>query len=151
MTAWVIFKIAIPNNLLVNFNAAVSAQGNTDAAALANQNLLTVANLPEATPEKITSFEFGYKSILMNNTLVIDLDGYVNQYKGFPGPGSGVCSQRCTGVEPMQVSLPCLTETVILPRHPVVIQQAWDRAGTGYTPIPSATYYNWGIGTGHNL
>jgi iron complex outermembrane recepter protein len=69
----------------VNFNAAVSAQGNTDAAALANQNLLTVANLPDAKPEKITSFELGYKSILLNNTLVIDLDGYVNQYKGFLG------------------------------------------------------------------
>ncbi len=59
---------------VVNFNAAVSAQGNTDAAALANQNLLVVANLPDATPEKITSFEFGYKSVLLDNSLVIDLD-----------------------------------------------------------------------------
>jgi iron complex outermembrane recepter protein len=70
---------------VVNFNAVVSAQGNTDAAALANQNLLVVANLPEATPEKITSFEFGYKSVLLNNSLVIDLDAYVNKYKGFLG------------------------------------------------------------------
>jgi iron complex outermembrane recepter protein len=70
---------------VVNFNAAVSAQGNTDAAALANQNLLVVANLPEATPEKITSFEFGYKSVLLNNSLVIDLDAYVNKYQGFLG------------------------------------------------------------------
>jgi outer membrane receptor protein involved in Fe transport len=70
---------------VINFNAAVSAQGNTDAAALANQNLLTVANLPDASPEKITSFEFGYKSILLDNTLVVDLDAYVNQYKGFLG------------------------------------------------------------------
>ena len=43
------------------------------------------ANLPDATPEKITSFEFGYKSILLDNTLVVDLDAYVNQYKGFLG------------------------------------------------------------------
>jgi iron complex outermembrane recepter protein len=70
---------------VINFNAAVSAQGNSDAAALANKNLLQVANLPDATPEKITSFEFGYKSILLDNTLVIDLDAYVNQYKGFLG------------------------------------------------------------------
>lgn len=70
---------------VVNFNAAVSAQGNTDAAALANQNLLQVANLPDAKPEKITSFEFGYKSVLVDNSLVVDLDAYVNQYKGFLG------------------------------------------------------------------
>ncbi|HLA59510.1 MAG TPA: TonB-dependent receptor, partial [Puia sp.] len=70
---------------VIAFNAAVSAQGNTDAAALTNQNLLQVANLPDATPEKITSFEFGYKSVLLDNTLVVDLDAYVNQYKGFLG------------------------------------------------------------------
>lgn len=70
---------------VVNFNATVSSQGNTDAAALANQNLLVIANLPEATPEKITSFEFGYKSVLLENTLVVDIDAYVNQYKGFLG------------------------------------------------------------------
>jgi iron complex outermembrane recepter protein len=70
---------------VINFNAAVSAQGNSDAAALANQNILQVANLPTATPEKITSFELGYKSVLLNNTLVLDLDAYVNQYKGFLG------------------------------------------------------------------
>jgi iron complex outermembrane receptor protein len=70
---------------VVNFNAAVSSQGNSDAAALANRNLLQVANLPDATPEKITSFEFGYKSVLLDNTLVVDLDAYVNQYKGFLG------------------------------------------------------------------
>jgi iron complex outermembrane recepter protein len=70
---------------VINFNAAASAQGNSDYAALANQNLLQVANLPEAKPEKITSFEFGYKSVLLYNTLVIDLDAYVNQYNGFLG------------------------------------------------------------------
>jgi iron complex outermembrane recepter protein len=70
---------------VINFNAAASAQGNSDAAALANQNLLQVANLPEAKPEKITSFELGYKSVLFYNTLVIDLDAYVNKYNGFLG------------------------------------------------------------------
>ena len=70
---------------VINFNAAVSAQGNTDAAALANRNLLVVANLPKARPEKITSFEVGYKSVLFNNKLVIDIDAYSNQYDGFLG------------------------------------------------------------------
>lgn len=70
---------------VISYNAAVSAQGNSDAAALANKNLLQVANLPDAGPEKIISFEFGYKSVLLDNTLVLDLDAYVNQYKGFLG------------------------------------------------------------------
>ncbi|HEY4149579.1 MAG TPA: TonB-dependent receptor, partial [Chitinophagaceae bacterium] len=70
---------------VVNFNAAVSAQGNTDAAALANRNLLQWANLPKAGPEKITSFEIGYKSVLLDNTLTIDIDAYSNTYNGFLG------------------------------------------------------------------
>jgi outer membrane receptor protein involved in Fe transport len=70
---------------VVNFNAAVSAQGNTDQAALANRDLLVWANLPKARPEQITSYEIGYKSVLLNNTLIIDIDAYTNQYKGFLG------------------------------------------------------------------
>src|SRR5207237_2258997 len=45
---------------VVNFNAVVSAAGNSDSAALANRNLLVWANLPKARPEKINSFEIGY-------------------------------------------------------------------------------------------
>ncbi|HZE84872.1 MAG TPA: TonB-dependent receptor, partial [Puia sp.] len=70
---------------VVNFNAAVSAQGNTDAAALANRNLLVWANLPKAAPERIISFEAGYKTVLLENKLVIDVDAYSNQYNGFLG------------------------------------------------------------------
>jgi hypothetical protein len=70
---------------VVNFNAAVSAAGNTDAAALANRGLLQVANLPKARPERINSFEVGYKSVLLNNKLVVDLDAYTNAYDGFLG------------------------------------------------------------------
>ena len=70
---------------VVNFNAAVAAQGNTDAAALANRNLLEIANLPKARPERITSFEIGYKSVLFNNKLVVDIDAYSNTYDGFLG------------------------------------------------------------------
>lgn len=70
---------------VVNFNAAVKAAGNTDAAALANRDLLKVANLPDAGPERINSFEVGYKSILFNNKLVVDVDAYTNDYTGFLG------------------------------------------------------------------
>jgi outer membrane cobalamin receptor len=67
------------------FNAAVKAAGNTDAAALANRNLLQAANLPAGRPEGINSFEVGYKSVLFNNKLVIDADAYTNVYDGFLG------------------------------------------------------------------
>ncbi|GGH75470.1 outer membrane receptor protein involved in Fe transport [Filimonas zeae] len=70
---------------VVNFNAAVKAAGNTDAAALANRNLLVVANLPEARPERIKSLEFGYKSVLLGNKLIVDIDAYTNKYDGFLG------------------------------------------------------------------
>ncbi|HEX5026131.1 MAG TPA: TonB-dependent receptor, partial [Agriterribacter sp.] len=70
---------------VVNFNAAVKAEGNTDAAALAHRDLLVVANLPDARPEKINSFEIGYKSVVLNNKLVLDVDAYTNTYDGFLG------------------------------------------------------------------
>lgn len=67
------------------FNAAVKLAGNTDAAALANRNLLVPGNLPDGRPEGINSFEVGYKSVVFNNKLFIDLDGYTNVYDGFLG------------------------------------------------------------------
>ncbi|MBO9681530.1 MAG: TonB-dependent receptor [Flavisolibacter sp.] len=70
---------------VINFNAVVSAAGNSDSAALANRNLLQWANLPKARPEKITSFEAGYKSVIANSKLVIDIDAYRNAYDGFLG------------------------------------------------------------------
>ena len=70
---------------VVNFNAAVSAQGGTNQAALDNRNLLVWANLPNARPERITSFEAGYKSVLLDNKLILDIDAYINSYNGFLG------------------------------------------------------------------
>jgi len=70
---------------VVNFNATVASAGNSDAAALANRDMLVVANLPKAKPEQITSFEIGYKSVLLNNTLIVDVDAYTNKYVGFLG------------------------------------------------------------------
>ncbi|MEO6733286.1 MAG: TonB-dependent receptor [Ferruginibacter sp.] len=67
------------------FNAAVRAAGNTDAAALANKNLLQPGALPDGRPEKINSFEVGYKSVLFENKVFIDIDAYANIYDGFLG------------------------------------------------------------------
>ncbi|MBC7889282.1 MAG: TonB-dependent receptor [Ferruginibacter sp.] len=67
------------------FNAAVRLAGNSDAAALANKNLLQPGDLPDGRPEGINSFEVGYKSGLFNNKLFIDFDAYTNIYDGFLG------------------------------------------------------------------
>ena len=70
---------------VANFNAAVKAAGNTDDAALANRGLLQAANLPKGGPEGINSFEVGYKSVLANDKLIVDVDAYANIYTGFLG------------------------------------------------------------------
>jgi iron complex outermembrane recepter protein len=71
------------------FTAALSADvaaGMTkNDAALKNRNLLIIANLPTMRPERINSFEAGYKSVLLNNKLFIDVDAYHNSYDGFLG------------------------------------------------------------------
>lgn len=71
------------------FTAAVSADvaaGMTkNDAALKNRNLLVIANLPSMRPERINSFEVGYKSVLLNNKLFVDFDAYHNSYDGFLG------------------------------------------------------------------
>ncbi|MGZ5192036.1 MAG: TonB-dependent receptor domain-containing protein, partial [Flavisolibacter sp.] len=71
------------------FNAAVNKDVNTgmaqNDAALKNKSLLVVTDLAPTHPEKINSFEAGYKTVLANNRLVIDIDGYINTYSGFLG------------------------------------------------------------------
>jgi len=66
-------------------NAAVAAGADRNTAALANRDLLVKADLPKAKPEKINSLEIGYKSVLLENTLSIDIDAYTNTYTGFLG------------------------------------------------------------------
>ena len=67
------------------FNAAVKLAGNTDTAAVANKGLLQPGALPAGRPEGINSFEVGYKSVLFNNKVFIDVDAYTNVYDGFLG------------------------------------------------------------------
>ncbi|MCT2408629.1 TonB-dependent receptor [Chryseobacterium antibioticum] len=66
-------------------NKEVDGGLSQNQAALKNRNLLTAANLPKLQPEKVTSFEIGYKSALFNSRLVIDWDFYYNVYEGFLG------------------------------------------------------------------
>lgn len=49
-----------------------------------NQSLLVTANIPYVGPEKLKSFELGYKG-LMNNRVLIDLNGYYSVYNDFIG------------------------------------------------------------------
>ena len=71
------------------FNAAVNkdvTNGMTaNNAALKNKALLEITNLSPTRPERIISFEVGYKSVLLNNKLVLDIDAYTNKYDGFLG------------------------------------------------------------------
>ncbi len=72
-----------------NFSSAVNvdiAAGLTkNNAILKNKNLLEVANLQTLKPEHIQAIDFGYKSVLFNNKLVVDIDAYYNIEKGFLG------------------------------------------------------------------
>ncbi|HZH95044.1 MAG TPA: TonB-dependent receptor, partial [Flavisolibacter sp.] len=74
---------------LDKFTAAVTADVRTgmttNNAALKNRDLLQVANLPVMRPESINSFEVGYKSVLVENKLILDFDAYYNLYEGFLG------------------------------------------------------------------
>ncbi|TKB97804.1 TonB-dependent receptor [Pedobacter cryophilus] len=71
------------------FNAAVNTDVATglsaNAAALKNRALLETTSLSATQPERINSFEVGYKSILLENKLVLDIDAYSNEYSGFLG------------------------------------------------------------------
>ncbi len=67
------------------FNAVVKSAGNSDAAALANRSLLKLGALPDGRPEGINSYEIGYKSVLFDNKVFIDVDAYANIYDGFLG------------------------------------------------------------------
>ena len=66
-------------------NTSVDGGLSQNQAALNNKNLLVVANLQKLQPEKINSFEIGYKSIFLNNKLALDWDFYYNIYEGFLG------------------------------------------------------------------
>jgi outer membrane receptor protein involved in Fe transport len=79
------YTLASINTFNAAVNKDVAAGMSANAAALQERNLLQVTNLSPTRPEKINSLEFGYKSVLLNNMLVIDFDAYTNVYDGFLG------------------------------------------------------------------
>lgn len=79
------YTLASIDQFISVVNKEVDGGSNQNQAALKNRALLTPANLPKLQPEKVTSFEIGYKSALFNSRLVIDWDFYYNVYEGFLG------------------------------------------------------------------
>ncbi len=65
--------------------AAVQGGATPQQAALANANVLQVANPETVQPEKVTAFELGYRGILdVNETKVsVDMSAYYNSYQDF--------------------------------------------------------------------
>lgn len=66
-------------------NADVANGVNRTQAALNNKGLLEIANLKAAEPERINSYEIGYKGFFFNKRLYLDVDVYYNVYDGFLG------------------------------------------------------------------
>ncbi|MFD1819711.1 Outer membrane receptor proteins, mostly Fe transport [Pseudarcicella hirudinis] len=79
------YTLASINNFTNAVNADVANGIKKTDAALKERGLLQVANLPAEQPEQINSFEVGYKSVLLNNKLSIDVDAYYNSYSNFLG------------------------------------------------------------------
>nr|WP_223878118.1 TonB-dependent receptor [Chryseobacterium vrystaatense] len=79
------YTLASIDQFISAVNKEVDGGLNQNQAALKNRALLTPANLLKLQPEKVTSFEIGYKSALFNSRLVIDWDFYYNVYEGFLG------------------------------------------------------------------
>ncbi|TAE03505.1 MAG: energy transducer TonB [Bacteroidetes bacterium] len=79
------YTLASIDNFTAAVNTAVAAGKNRNQAALDNRNILQVANLSALQPEKVNSFEVGYKGIWLDNKLSFDFDAYYNVYEGFLG------------------------------------------------------------------
>lgn len=79
------YTLGSVDNFLAAVNAAVAGGLTQNEAALQNRAKLVVANLPATQPEHINAFEIGYKSVLLENKLALDLDAYYNIYEGFLG------------------------------------------------------------------
>lgn len=79
------YTLASVNTFNAAVNRAVNNGSSANNAALANRHLLEATNLSPTRPERINSFEVGYKSVLLSNKLVLDVDAYLNEYDGFLG------------------------------------------------------------------
>ncbi|MFT4022664.1 MAG: TonB-dependent receptor [Flavihumibacter sp.] len=79
------YTLSSVNDFNAAVNSDVTAGMTANDAALKNRNLLQVTSLAPTQPEKIVSFEAGYKAVLLDGALFLDLDLYHNTYTGFLG------------------------------------------------------------------
>ncbi|RAK64139.1 TonB-dependent receptor [Hymenobacter edaphi] len=90
---------------ITQFNAAVNAYVAANAGTTASQaalrpeirQLLQVGNLPTEQPEQINAYEVGYRSVLLDNRLSVDVDAYYNVYSGFLGQVEVSVPKNATG------------------------------------------------------
>ncbi|WP_160716207.1 TonB-dependent receptor [Chitinophaga solisilvae] len=104
------FKNSYLTSSVDAFNVAVNKTINAEhiskeAAAAKNAGVLKAANLDPIVPEQITSFEAGYKAVLLQNRLFIDVDGYFSSYKHFIGQIETVVPQTGNISNPDQAVL----------------------------------------------
>jgi len=84
-----IFENSYTRSSVDKFIAAVNADinsGFTQQDAISrNEALLVKSTYSYIKPEKINTFEIGYKALVLKDRLLIDVDGYFNQYDNFIG------------------------------------------------------------------
>lgn len=84
-----VFENAYLNASVTAFKNAVNADisnGINKNTSIANQkNILVQSTYGYIQPEHLNSFEFGYKGVLVENKLFVDLDYYYNIYDHFIG------------------------------------------------------------------
>lgn len=79
------YTLASVNTFNAAVNKDVTAGLTANQAAIKNKALLEITNLLPTRPEKINSYEFGYKAVILENKLFVDIDAYTNTYEGFLG------------------------------------------------------------------
>ena len=84
-----VFENSYLNSSVTAFKNAVNADvnnGSTQSDAIEKEkNILVQSNYTYIQPEHINSFEIGYKGILLDNKLFIDIDYYFSLYDHFIG------------------------------------------------------------------
>ncbi|KIC93931.1 TonB-dependent receptor [Flavihumibacter solisilvae] len=79
------YTLASVNTFNAAVNKDVNSGMNSNDAALKNRDLLEVTALDPTQPERIVSFETGYKGVYLDGRIFVDLDFYHNTYTGFLG------------------------------------------------------------------
>ena len=84
-----VFENSYLNSSVTSFKNAVNADIsngiNKNTAIKNEQNILLQSNYDYLQPEHLNSFEVGYKGVLVNNKLFVDIDYYFNVYDNFIG------------------------------------------------------------------